>query len=450
MFRRKKENIRKHSESTYENGIGCTQIAYLGCLEKGVANLKADGREGPFTIADLISSCINREVAVASAKADGIQESDITLKKLVEYSDLSDSDKSIISRLKDYMFEWKIINIHNTKIVNGFYACCIEKKKKKAVVAFRGSESMKFTDFVNDWFRADFALLNSRGTRQQEEAENYGDKLIRQKLLDKYGSISVVGHSLGGNLATHFTISMAENENRKKLFNKISECVNYDGPGFSNEYIETHSDKIKIAASKLRHLKWSCVGDLLFDIPGEQIEFLAINDELHKDNILERIKYKTIKRHSTKSLKFDKYGKVEKGKQDPVSKAFSLISKTADRVIPEWLTVELFAASDWLFDKILKIKNGNVIEFSDISWAERAADNGSILGKCEICIKNMIRAFKDGVRALKNEFSLNSFTPGFVVAGANGIPINTVNGITNIGLNPGFSSLGKNGRDKER
>ena len=328
MFRRKKENIMKHSESTYENGIGCTQIAYLGCLENGVANLKADGREGPFTIADLISSCINREVAVASAKADGIQESDITLKKLVEYSDLSDSDKSIISRLKDYMFEWKIIDIHNTKIVNGFYTCCIEQSDKKAVVAFRGSESMKFTDFVNDWFRADFALLNSRGTRQQEEAENYGDKLIRQKLLDKYGSISVVGHSLGGNLATHFTISMAENENRKKLFNKISECVNYDGPGFSNEYIETHSDKIKIAASKLRHLKWSCVGDLLFDIPGEQTEFLAINDELHKDNILERIKYKTIKRHSTKSLKFDKYGKVEKGKQDPVSKAFSLISKT--------------------------------------------------------------------------------------------------------------------------
>lgn len=450
MFRRKKENIKKHSESTYENGIGCTQIAYLECLENGVANLKADGREGPFSIADLISSCINREVAVATAKANGIQESDITLKKLVEYSDLSDSDKSIINRLKDYMFDWKIIDIHNTKIVNGFYACCIEQSDKKAVVAFRGSESMKFIDLVNDWFRADFALLNSRGTRQQEEAENYGDELIRRKLLDKYDSISVVGHSLGGNLATHFTISMAGKENRRKLFNKISESVNYDGPGFSNEYISAHSDEIQMAASKIKHPKWSCVGDLLFDIPGGQTEFLAINDDLYKDNILKRIKYKTITRHSTKSLKFDENGNVEKGKQDPVSKAFSLISKTADRVIPEWLTIELFAASDWLFDKILKIKNGEVIEFGDISWAERAANNGSVLGKCEICIKNMIKAFKDGVRALRDEFTLNTFTPSFVLAGANGCTIAGNNGFINNGLNQGNPSIRKNEIDKER
>lgn len=379
-----------------------TQIAYLSFLADAKENLRADGRKGPFTIRELIQSCIRVNTLMSFAKENGIQESEITIKDMVKFSDLKDSDKEIIERFSTEMFEWKIIDVQDLNETNGFYACCIETSNESAIVAFRGSENMqKISNLINDWCRADFGLLNSRSTRQQEEAEKYGDKLFRKGIVDKYKNFAVTGHSLGGNLATHFTISTGT-ESKKELSDKIVQSVNFDGPGFSDEYLEENEEKICRTSDKLTHYKWSAVGDLLFDIPGEKTEFLAIDEDLHKDNFIKNIKYKVITRHSTQSLLFDEKGKAAKGKQDLVSKGMSALSKTLDKFIPEAITTELFAAVDWILEKTLEIKEGRKAKVTGVSWSERFAEKGSILGTCAKFIKDAIEVVKDATDVLLN------------------------------------------------
>lgn len=381
-----------------------TQIAYLSFLLDAITNLIADGRKGPFTIRELIMSWMNFDVAMLLAKQAGIPQEEITLHTLVKYSDFSEADKSIIEKLSNEMLDWKIIDIHDMNDINGLYACTIEDSEKSAIIAYRGSEKMyEVKSFIRDWMRADLALLNSHRTRQQEAAAQYIDKLWEKGKLNQYESINFTGHSLGGNLATHTTVAMAQEGRNKGLWGKIEGCTNFDGPGFSKVYLEEHEENIAKASSKITHLKWSAVGSLLYDLPGEKVEFLAINEELHKENLLDWVKYKVIKRHSTKSLLFNEDGTAQRGKQDSISKGLSLISKAVDRVMPEALTIELFAAADWIFDKILKweqSREGVSFKFEDISWSEWFAQKGSILGKCGKAIEGIIEQCKEGVANL--------------------------------------------------
>ncbi|MBQ7410532.1 MAG: DUF2974 domain-containing protein [Clostridia bacterium] len=382
-----------------------TQIVYLSFLSDAAENMRMDGIKPPFSVMDMIKSCMNVQSAFDAAIADGMSQKDIRFKDLVKYSDLKDSDKSIIEEFSPEMFDWKIVDIQDMNSLNGFFSCCIETSEKEAMIAFRGSENMKeYTNMVNDWARADFGLLNSRSTRQQEEAEKYGEYLLEKGLIDKYDSLAITGHSLGGNLASHFTIASAES-GKEKLFNKIKQSINWDGPGVSDEYLSEHQEKIEKAAPKLTRYKWSAVGTLLFDIPGEHSEFLGINEDLYKDDPKERIKYKVITRHSTKSLMFDENGKAERGKQDLVSKGLSSFSKAIDKFVPEHITTEIFAAADWIFERILRIKDERNIEFNDVSWAERFAKKGSILGTCVNFINKTVDVFKEGALALENEIS---------------------------------------------
>ena len=39
--------------------LQCTQIARLSCLTKGTMNLRIDGKEGPFTVEELISESVD-------------------------------------------------------------------------------------------------------------------------------------------------------------------------------------------------------------------------------------------------------------------------------------------------------------------------------------------------------------------------------------------------------
>lgn len=402
-----------------------TQIVYLSFLSDAAENMKMDGLKPPFSVMDLIKSCINVQSAFDAAVADGMNQKEIRFKDLVKYSNLKDSDKSIIEEFSPEMFDWKIVNIKDMNSLNGFFACCIETSEKEAIIAFRGSENMReYSNMVNDWARADFGLLNSRSTRQQEEAEKYGEYLLEKGLIDKYDSLAVTGHSLGGNLASHFTIASAES-GKEELFNKIKQSVNWDGPGVSDEYLNEHQEKIKRAVPKLTRYRWSAVGTLLFDIPGEHSEFLGINEDLYKDDPKERIKYKVITRHSTKSLVFDENGKAERGKQDLVSKGLSTFSKAIDKFVPEYITTEIFAAADWIFERILRIKDERNIEFNDVSWAERFAKKGSILGTCMNFINKTVDIFKEGALALENEISelfspKASYTPKLALADVRG------------------------------
>ena len=365
-----------------------TQIAYLSFLEKAQDNLIADGKKEPFSIEELIFSYLN----ISNSK-ELLREK--TMQEIVKESDMSDFDKSIIEEFSGEMFSWKIIDIHDTQDDNGFYGCVIETSNKEAIVAFRGSENMKkYTNLRNDWIRADFGLLNSKCTNQQKEVEIYADELIENKVLDKYDALSVTGHSLGGNLASHFTVASAD-EKRKNIYEKIERTINFDGPGVSKEYLENYDEQVKKAGGKIDHYKWSAVGSLLNEIPGSNNEFIGIDEKQHNGNLIDRIKYKIITRHSTKSLVFDKNGNAFRGHQDLVAKSMSVISKAADEILPETLTGELYAISEWVFDNVLYEKEDGSIGFKNPILDVATGATNAIVSTAKKFIGNMIGTFKE-------------------------------------------------------
>ena len=117
------------------------------------------------------------------------------------------------------------------------------------------------------------------------------------------------------------------------MFNRIKQCDNLDGPGFSERYINKRSLEISRASGKMNHYKWSLVGDSLYSLPGEHIEFFGIDKDQHKDNIFDRIRYLTVRRHDTASLVFDESGRALRGKQDRLAKVWGDFSRGTDKFI---------------------------------------------------------------------------------------------------------------------
>ena len=174
---------------------------------------------------------------------------------------------------------WKIAATHNKNDTNGFSACVIETGNHEAAVAFRGSE-LKANQILPDWVHADIALLTKIETEQQREV----DKFLKnnQDMLREY-TLTMTGHSLGGNLAEYATLV----SHRYGLDTCIEECVSLDGPGFSTAFIAAHSEDIARMCGRMKHYRWSVVGTLMSDIPGARYEFVEVDPE-KEDTLLER------------------------------------------------------------------------------------------------------------------------------------------------------------------
>lgn len=213
-----------HSDEEYKDA---TQIAYLTFLKKTEKSLGT--QNSPYTIEELVKAHMDVSYAEETAKLLNPDREKFTLKELIKYSDLKESEKETLLNISDEAFNWKLIEIHDQNSKNGFYGCALETNNNNAIVAFRGSESMgKYENFTHDWLKGDFSLLLKQSTVQDLEAQKFADKLEKNKTLDKYNSIDIAGHSLGGELASSFTIYCAEN--KTELFDKIDKCSNMDGP----------------------------------------------------------------------------------------------------------------------------------------------------------------------------------------------------------------------------
>lgn len=275
-----------------------TQIAYAD-LQYAYEAYRKLGETPPFTIRELMN-----------VEIDG-------------------ADVERIHKLPEELLEWKIVDYYDTNDETGFYGCLIETSDNEAIVAFRGSENMaEFTNMDHDWIKADFALLVSKETIQQGEIEKFLQQMIDEKELDKYTSIASTGHSLGGNCSDHFTILTA----KYGVSDKITQSVSFDGPGFSDEYIEENKEAIAKVAGKMVHYRWSLISSCLQDLPGVEQTFLGINENLHQDSFWDNFFYKLIVRHDTASLVFDENGKAQRGEQDPASKFISTSTKGLDHM----------------------------------------------------------------------------------------------------------------------
>lgn len=219
---------------------------------------------------------------------------------------------------------WKISAVHDTNPQNGFCGCIIETAPGEATLAFRGSEGMDNAEGgIHDWGASDFGLLNSVQTRQQKEVDRFLKKYKEQ--INGYDSITLTGHSLGGNLAEYATLV----SHKYGFDDKVDRCVSLDGPGFSNEFLTAHMLDIARMNGKITHYRWSPVGSLLFDLPGVNYIVTGVsNDANEKDDE----EYECFTRHDTKYMEFDENGNLVRGEKDDVAKALSAFSKYVDAV----------------------------------------------------------------------------------------------------------------------
>lgn len=118
----------------------------------------------------------------------------------------------------------------------------------------------------------------STETAQQKAADDYVNHLP----LEYGNAMTVTGHSKGGNKAQYVTITT----------DRIARCVSVDGQGFSQEFLDQYSERIRKRANSIVSISASndVVNCLLFPIVGTRIYVQTeAQDNIllyHKPNIL--------------------------------------------------------------------------------------------------------------------------------------------------------------------
>ena len=222
---------------------------------------------------------------------------------------------------------WVIKKVDDDNSNSGFYGCLIETSPDSAIVGFRGSENMADPEQLQrDWLNADVGLVNSTSTEQQSVAEGFMSDINNDPELH-YSNYATTGHSLGGNLAEDATITAPDG-----MKDKITQCVSFDGPGFSNEYIAANADKIAQSSGKITHYQWSFVGALLNQVPGENYQSIKTKDEVYGKYDIASLTQK----HDTSFVVFDENGNVIPGEMDNFAKSIGELSRNIDSC-PSWM-----------------------------------------------------------------------------------------------------------------
>ncbi len=261
--------------------------------------------------------------------------------------------------------DWKIFEPVNDNIKGGtgLYACILDTGNAR-ILACRGSEGAGnfLTDDISrrnldqDWIKADFMLLNSEQTKQEEALRKYmtdNADLLNEKPW------AATGHSLGGALADHAAVVSAE-EN----IGNFSGAVNFDGPGHSQEYIKKHNGALKRVSEKMTHKKASIVGNLLFDFPGAKQEYIKTSNEsrfVDKNgnpiSTIEGIKALFLK-HDTQYWVLDEDGNTVAGEQLTAEWGIEKLSKIIERLpspVGNMLPVILLKTAhgvEWVADQL--------------------------------------------------------------------------------------------------
>ncbi len=129
----------------------------------------------------------------------------------------------------------------------------------EAVVLFQGTGSDEWKD--------NFTAGSEVSSTAQEESLSWYQSLD----LDSYDSVTVTGHSKGGNKAQYITI----------MDNSVDRCISFDGQGFSDEFVEAYGDQIARNQGKVEnHIKDYDYVNLLLNSVGKQTfyEGTAIDD----------------------------------------------------------------------------------------------------------------------------------------------------------------------------
>lgn len=157
----------------------------------------------------------------------------------------------------------------NTKIESCYQGSCEEKSvlfnnpsANEAVVVFQGTASKEWKDNFQGGAATD--RPDGVSTAGQENAL----KWYQSQNLDGYDSITVSGHSKGGNKAKYITV----------MDDSVDRCISFDGQGFSDEFVDKYQDRIADNQYKIHNHNTSgdFVNILLNDI-GDKTYYEGFN-----------------------------------------------------------------------------------------------------------------------------------------------------------------------------
>lgn len=296
-----------------------TQVAYS--FDKEYSILENSGQKPPYTIEQLC------EVSAKPGQTASQRCAEV-------FPDLDNSS----------ILDWQIVDRYdnNGKDGTGFYGCVIKTGDGDAIVAFRGSEGMmdgmqpNWDNLAHDWYDGDLKLLNSEMTTQQADAQKFVEQIQNSDYINDINNLSFTGHSLGGNLAEFAAIEALDGP----MASKVERCVNFDGPGFSTEYIDKLKKDPELMAAiegKIDHYWWSAVGNMLYPVPGSNKQHIKIKQFDEDGGVLGNLGYVIIGKHSTTSVIFDENGMVIPGGRPLIGET---IMGQASRIIdglPSWM-----------------------------------------------------------------------------------------------------------------
>ncbi|MBR1854750.1 MAG: DUF2974 domain-containing protein [Lachnospiraceae bacterium] len=141
----------------------------------------------------------------------------------------------------------------------GISAVFLNDRDMEAVVAFRGTASNEWTD--------DFLGANQIDSLQQINALEWYKSIYEKLHLEEY-SVTVIGHSKGGNKAKYITV----------LNDTPARCVSFDGQGFSDKFIEHYKKRIRARQSVIENhnIDYDFVNILMNDI-GEKTYYIGFD-----------------------------------------------------------------------------------------------------------------------------------------------------------------------------
>lgn len=141
--------------------------------------------------------------------------------------------KRLISAVKsdEQLMGMEIAATHVDNAQNGGggkSAVFVAPQTNEAVVAFRGTSEREWKDNFTGGGPTDAA--DGVSTLQQENALDWYQSLN----LEQYDTITVTGHSKGGNKAKYITV----------MDDSVDRCMAFDGQGFSDEFMIKYQDRI--------------------------------------------------------------------------------------------------------------------------------------------------------------------------------------------------------------
>lgn len=261
---------------------------------------------------------------------DGVASDNHTRKQFEVVNNIINLENSSNGRIN--LDSWTVKDVCNDESKTGYVGMLIDTGDGNAIIGNRGSESYNGEQTRKDWIEADLGLLDSSLTGQQDRAAKYMNELW-YKYGDNYDKFSVAGHSLGGNLSQHMTVFAPA-----AMRSKLDHTINFDGPGFSDEYIRLNADRISDTCVIMDRYQWSWVSSLLIPLTGVADHIVRAHDE-------EGMGFPkgALFRHDTHNVEFDEFGNVQVGDESSLSQLLGpiveYIEKAGDDPVQDILSL---------------------------------------------------------------------------------------------------------------